>query len=228
MDTIIGKFFKQHLLSDQFLDLIEKNKRPMDELMSYYQCAIMEVETKLNVLNEQFSLQYDRNPISSIQTRLKRMDSISEKLAKDDLPMTLQSMEENLNDIAGVRVICSFPEDVYMIAEALLSQDDITLISKKDYIREPKTNGNRSLHLIVTVPIFLADEKRLMKVEIQLRTIAMDSWASLEHQLRYKKEFEFTDQMADELYRCAQISAELDARMDNLRSIVHGNIKNKR
>ena len=188
----------------------------------------MEVETKLNVLNEQFSLQYDRNPISSIQTRLKRMDSISEKLARDDLPMTLQSMEENLNDIAGVRVICSFPEDVYMIAEALLSQDDITLISKKDYIREPKTNGYRSLHLIVTVPIFLADEKRLMKVEIQLRTIAMDSWASLEHQLRYKKEFEFTDQMADELYRCAQISAELDARMDNLRSIVHGNIKNKR
>jgi len=196
------------------------------ELMAYYRCAIMEVETKLNVLNEQFSLQYDRNPISSIKTRLKRMDSISEKLAKDDLPMTLQSMEENLNDIA--RVICSFPEDVYMIADALLSQDDITLISKKDYIREPKTNGYRSLHLIVTVPIFLADEKRLMKVEIQLRTIAMDSWASLEHQLRYKKEFEFTDQMADELYRCAQISAELDARMDNLRSIVHGNIKDKR
>lgn len=192
----------------------------INKLMAYYRCAIMEVETKLNVLNEQFSLQYDRNPISSIQTRLKRMDSISEKLAKDDLPMTLQSMEENLNDIAGVRVICSFPEDVYMIAEALLSQDDITLISKKDYIREPKTNGYRSLHLIVTVPIFLADEKRLMKVEIQLRTIAMDSWASLEHQLRYKKEFEFTDQMADELYRCAQISAELDARMDNLRSIV--------
>lgn len=200
----------------------------INKLMAYYRCAIMEVETKLNVLNEQFSLQYDRNPISSIQTRLKRMDSISEKLAKDDLPMTLQSMEENLNDIAGVRVICSFPEDVYMIADALLSQDDITLISKKDYIREPKTNGYRSLHLIVTVPIFLADEKRLMKVEIQLRTIAMDSWASLEHQLRYKKEFEFTDQMADELYRCAQISAELDARMDNLRSIVHGNIKNKR
>ena len=197
----------------------------INKLMAYYRCAIMEVETKLN---EQFSLQYDRNPISSIQTRLKRMDSISEKLARDDLPMTLQSMEENLNDIAGVRVICSFPEDVYMIAEALLSQDDITLISKKDYIREPKTNGYRSLHLIVTVPIFLADEKRLMKVEIQLRTIAMDSWASLEHQLRYKKEFEFTDQMADELYRCAQISAELDARMDNLRSIVHGNIKNKR
>lgn len=197
------------------------------KLMAYYRCAIMEVETKLNVLNEQFSLQYDRNPINSIKSRLKSIESISKKLDKDGLPVTLESMEENLSDIAGVRVICSFPEDVYMIADALLSQDDITLISKKDYISEPKPNGYRSLHLIVTVPIFLADEKRLMKVEIQLRTIAMDSWASLEHQLRYKKDCEFTEEMADELYRCAQISAELDSRMDKLRSIVHGNMENK-
>lgn len=197
------------------------------KLMAYYRCAIMEVETKLNVLNEQFSLQYDRNPINSIKSRLKSIESISKKLDKDGLPVTLESMEENLSDIAGVRVICSFPEDVYMIAGALLSQDDITLISKKDYISEPKPNGYRSLHLIVTVPIFLADEKRLMKVEIQLRTIAMDSWASLEHQLRYKKDCEFTEEMAGELYRCAQISAELDSRMDKLRSIVHGNMENK-
>lgn len=197
------------------------------KLMAYYRCAIMEVETKLNVLNEQFSLQYDRNPINSIKSRLKSIESISKKLDKDGLPVTLESMEENLSDIAGVRVICSFPEDVYMIADALLSQDDITLISKKDYISEPKPNGYRSLHLIVTVPIFLADEKRLMKVEIQLRTIAMDSWASLEHQLRYKKDCEFTEEMAGELYRCAQISAELDSRMDKLRSIVHGNMENK-
>ena len=189
------------------------------KLMAYYRCAIMEVETKLNVLNEQFSLQYDRNPINSIKSRLKSIESISKKLDKDGLPVTLESMEENLSDIAGVRVICSFPEDVYMIADALLSQDDITLISKKDYISEPKPNGYRSLHLIVTVPIFLADQKRLMKVEIQLRTIAMDSWASLEHQLRYKKDCEFTEEMAGELYRCAQISAELDSRMDKLRSI---------
>ena len=197
------------------------------KLMAYYRCAIMEVETKLNVLNEQFSLQYDRNPINSIKSRLKSIESISKKLDKDGLPVTLESMEENLSDIAGVRVICSFPEDVYMIADALLSQDDITLISKKDYISEPKPNGYRSLHLIVTVPIFLADQKRLMKVEIQLRTIAMDSWASLEHQLRYKKDCEFTEEMAGELYRCAQISAELDSRMDKLRSIVHGNMENK-
>ncbi len=148
---------------------------------------MMEMETKLNVLNEEFSLQYDRDPIASIKTRLKKLESIKDKLERNDWPLTVESMEENLNDIAGVRVICSFTEDVYRVADALLSQDDVTLIRKKDYIANPKPNGYRSLHLIVTVPIFLANEKRTMKVEIQLRTIAMDSWATLEHQLRYKK-----------------------------------------
>src|SRR5699024_10974856 len=121
------------------------------------------------------------------------LESIVEKLERDDFPLTLESMEENLNDVAGVRVICSFVEDVYMVADTLLRQDDIQLLIKKDYIENPKPNGYRSLHLIVTVPIFLANEKRRMKVEIQLRTIAMDSWASLEHQLRYKKDNDFTD-----------------------------------
>ena len=206
-----------------FLPPLIKKTKPMMEnfqkLMAYYRGAIMEMETKLNVLNEEYSLQYDRNPINGIQTRLKRIESIIEKLERDDLPLTLESLEENLNDVAGVRVICAFVEDVYMVAETLLRQDDIHLIKKKDYIANPKPNGYRSLHLIVTVPIFLANEKRHMKVEIQLRTIAMDSWAALEHQLRYKKDREFTDEMADELYRCAQISAELDERMNNLRKV---------
>ena len=215
---------KQSLESIVNQDIIDVAK-PISEnfrgIMSYYRCAMMEVETKLNVLNEEFSLQYDRDPISNIKTRLKKLDSIQKKLEKNDWPLTVESMEENLHDIAGVRVICSFTEDVYRVADALLSQDDITLIEKKDYIANPKPNGYRSLHLIVTVPIFLADEKRRMKVEIQLRTIAMDSWATLEHQLRYKKDLEFTDDMAAELYRCAQISAELDERMDHLRSAVY-------
>ena len=203
--------------------LFMKKTRPIIEnynkLMAYYKCAIMEMETKLNVLNEEYSLQYDRNPITGIQTRLKKLESIVEKLERDDFPLTLESMEENLNDVAGVRVICSFVEDVYMVADTLLRQDDIQLLIKKDYIANPKPNGYRSLHLIVTVPIFLANEKRRMKVEIQIRTIAMDSWASLEHQLRYKKDNDFTDEMADELYHCAQISAELDERMNNLKKI---------
>ncbi|MBQ2817057.1 MAG: GTP pyrophosphokinase family protein [Clostridia bacterium] len=185
--------------------------------MAYYRCAMMEIETKLNVLNEEFSLRYDRNPINSTKTRLKRMTSIKDKLDRRSLPFDLNSIEENLNDVAGVRVVCSFLEDVYMIADALLKQDDITLIRKKDYIKEPKENGYRSLHLIVTVPIFLAHEKRLMKVEIQLRTIAMDFWASLEHQLHYKKDIEFTNEMARELKYCAELSAQLDDRMDSLR-----------
>lgn len=188
-----------------------------EKLMTYYKCALMEVETKLNVLNEEFSLQYDRNPINGIKTRIKKIESIKNKLEKNGFPITVESMEANLNDIAGIRVICSFTEDVYRVAESLLSQDDITLVSKKDYIANPKPNGYRSLHLIVQVPIFLASEKRMMKVEIQLRTIAMDSWASLEHQLRYKKDFDFTDEMADELQYCAKISAELDEKMDKLR-----------
>ena len=190
-------------------------------LMAYYKCAMMEVETKFNVLNEEFSLKLDRNPISSIKSRLKKLDSIREKLERKELPFSIQSVEDSLNDIAGIRVICSFPQDVYMLADALLSQDDVTLIEKKDYIANPKPNGYRSLHLIVTVPIFLANEKKIMRVEIQLRTIAMDSWASLEHQLRYKKDFEFTDEMIAELYKCSQLSADLDQRMDNLRKTLN-------
>lgn len=186
-------------------------------LMAYYRCAMMEIETKFNVLNEEYSLALDRNPISSIKTRLKSFESIKEKLQRKELPLRVESIEENLNDVAGVRVICSFPEDVYTLADALLKQDDITLVEKKDYIENPKENGYRSLHLIVSVPIFLAREKRYMKVEIQLRTIAMDVWASLEHQLRYKKDVEFTEEMADELKKCAMLSAELDSRMDKLR-----------
>ncbi len=191
------------------------------KLMAYYRCAMMEIETKLNVLNEEFSLRYDRNPISSIKSRLKSVQSMRNKLSKSGLPLTVAAVEENLHDVAGVRVICSFTEDVYTIANALLKQDDIVLVQKKDYIQNPKPNGYRSLHLIVTVPIFLAHEKRLMKVEIQLRTIAMDSWASLEHQLRYKKQYEFTEDMAHELLRCAELSSELDSRMDALRAMVH-------
>jgi len=192
-------------------------------LMAYYRCAMMEVETKFNVLNEEFSLRYDRNPINGIKTRLKSLISIRDKLNGRKLPFTLESIEHNLNDIAGVRVICSFPDDVYTLAEALLKQDDITLVDAKDYIKNPKPNGYRSLHLIVSVPIYLEKHKRSMKVEIQLRTIAMDSWASLEHQLRYKKNNEFEEKMTEELLHCAKLSSELDERMNGLRRLIFEN-----
>ena len=162
------------LVNNNAIDKFEYNVMPFKRLMAYYKCAIMEVETKFKVLNQEFSLEYDRNPIETIKTRLKSPDSIVKKLAKKDVPLTVESIEKNLNDIAGVRVICSFPEDIYVLADCLLQQDDIKLIEVKDYIKNPKPNGYRSLHLIVEIPIFLKDEKKNMRVEVQLRTIAMD------------------------------------------------------
>lgn len=199
------------------MDWIQEMGARFEKLMTYYRCAMMEIETKLRVLDQEFSLQHDRNPINSIKSRLKKMSSILEKLERKGAELSLDAIEETLNDIAGIRVICAFPEDVYTLADALLNQDDIALIKKKDYIENPKKNGYRSLHLIVAVPIFLENEKKFMKVEIQLRTIAMDCWASLEHQLRYKKEFAFTKEMEQQLYECAELSAELDSRMEILR-----------
>ena len=215
------KFDANDSLRAEAFEYFREKTRPFVKLMSYYKCAIMEIETKFRVLDEEFSLEFDRNPINSIKTRLKSPHSIKEKIERRELPFTVESIEENLNDIAGIRIICSFQEDVYTLAEALLKQDDITLIEKKDYIQNPKPNGYRSLHMIVAIPIFLAHEKKIMRAEIQLRTIAMDFWATLEHQLRYKKDVEFTDEMALELLNCAQMSAELDLKMENLRKVVN-------
>lgn len=210
----------ESLFNQSAMELSRPVMQEFDTIMTYYKCAIMEAETKLKVLNEEFSVQYDRNPISTIKTRLKKLDSIKEKLDRDGFPFTVESMEKNLSDIAGIRVICAFPDDVYLVADALLKQDDVILLSKKDYIANPKPNGYRSLHLIVTIPVFFANEKKLMKVEIQLRTISMDSWASLEHQLRYKKKIKFTEEMADELLYCASLSAEVDERMAALKNLL--------
>lgn len=192
------------------------------ELMAYYRCAMMEVETKFRVLSENFSLEDDRNPIESIKTRLKSPESIRNKLESRGLALTFENIEKELNDVAGVRVICGFPGDIYRLAEAFLSQDDVTLIARKDYIIDPKRNGYRSLHLIVTVPIYLHDEKKLMRVEVQFRTIAMDWWASLEHQIRYKKEVTVTQADAKELRDCAEQAALLDHRMEQLYRSIQG------
>lgn len=216
----LGNLIQSNLMSDEFLDFVQKNTLPLDTLMAYYRCAIMEVETKFKVLNEQFSLEYDRNPIESIKTRVKSIEGIVRKVRKKEIPLSIHSIEQNINDIAGVRVVCSFPEDIYLLADCLLRQDDIRLIEKKDYIKRPKPSGYRSLHLIVAVPIFLQDEKREMKVEVQLRTIAMDFWASLEHKVRYKKNIpeNEAEQLAEELTECAEISARLDNRMQDIRN----------
>lgn len=219
LDARREEFVRQNLLSDEFLNFVQENRKPFNLLMSYYECAIMEIETKFKVLNHELSLEYDANPIESIKTRVKSYDSILKKIRRKNIALNLDSIEENLRDIAGVRVICSFPDDIYKLADSFLRQDDITLIERKDYIKNPKPSGYRSLHLIVQVPIFLQNEKKMVYVEVQFRTIAMDFWASLDHKMRYKKELsdEEVEILQEELYDCARQSAALDERMQRIR-----------
>ncbi len=194
------------------------------ELMARYKCAIYEAETKFRVLNEIFSVQNERNPIESIKTRLKSPESIAEKLLRRGLPVTPETIERELHDVAGIRVICSFLDDIYMLADCITGQDDVTLIQTKDYIKNPKENGYRSLHLIIEIPIFLYGETRNMKVEIQLRTITMESWADLEHKLRYKKNLSENTQaqIARQLADCAELCNVLDRKMLEVKSKVNG------
>ena len=215
-----SRLMDNFLTNEKLLDRISRRLEPIEQMNAYYRCAIMEIETKFRVLSEQFSLKYDRNPIETIKSRLKSQDSILKKMNRKGIPVSLEAMEREIDDIAGVRVICSFVEDVYMLADCLLQQDDITLLEKKDYIKHPKDSGYRSLHLIVQVPIFLQNEKRPMKVEVQIRTLAMDLWASQEHKLRYKKQIPENEEEAisQELAECAQILASVDNRMQNLRA----------
>lgn len=215
-----SRLMDNFLANEKILDRISRHLEPIEQMNAYYRCAIMEIETKFKVLSEQFSLKYDRNPIETIKSRLKSQDSILKKMGRKGIPVTLENMEREIDDIAGVRVICSFVEDVYMLADCLLQQDDITLLEKKDYIRYPKDSGYRSLHLIVQVPIFLQNEKRQMKVEVQIRTLAMDLWASQEHKLRYKKSIpeDEEESISNELAECAQILSSVDTRMQALRT----------
>lgn len=191
---------------------------PFNRLMMEYKCAIMEIETKLQVLNEECSLNHNRNPIENIVSRIKTPLSILEKMKRKGFEFSLESIEKNLFDVAGVRVICSFPEDIYTVRDMLLRQDDITLLQEKDYIKHPKSNGYRSLHLIVSIPIFLSRQKKMMKAEIQIRTIAMECWASLEHKMKYKKNIKNAEEISRKLIHCAAISFELDQEMQAIRN----------
>ncbi|MBQ8174135.1 MAG: GTP pyrophosphokinase family protein [Clostridia bacterium] len=218
MEIVREEELRQKMFSavdEKTREWMQTKTKEIISLFSLYKCAMMEVETKFRVFEEEFSSTFDRSPISSIKTRLKSLPSIRAKMERLGVSDITQ-IPEHIRDIAGVRVICPFPEDVYLLADALLRQDDVTLIEKKDYIAHPKENGYRSLHVIVSVPVFPTSGRRDMTVEVQLRTIAMDFWASLEHQMRYKKNTCFTEEMAQELYACAEASAALDRRMERL------------
>ena len=209
-------------LDEQDIGLIQDVVVNAQRLMAYYRCAMLEIETKFRVLDEEFSIQHERNPIDNIRTRQKSPESIIEKLHRKKLPMNMDNIIEHINDVAGIRIICPFIDDIDLLVECILRQDDIVLIQKKDYIRNPKPNGYRSLHLILQVPIFLEQEKRNMKVEVQLRTIAMDSWENLEHRLRYKKDLDDRthEEIAQLLYECAQMSSALDEKMQLAKRLV--------
>jgi putative GTP pyrophosphokinase len=186
-----------------------------------YLSATREIATKLENLNDDFKYTKDRNPIHLIRTRVKTPKSIMDKLLRRGFPLTVESARANLTDIAGIRVICSYIDDIYAIARLLVAQDDIELIRTTDYIKNPKPNGYRSLHLIVTVPVFLSDRTERVKAEIQIRTIAMNFWASLEHELAYKlTDDKRTAAVARELKACAEVISDTDLRMQALHNII--------
>ena len=196
-------------------DPVERAKTldELDILLMRYESAIREIRTKFEILNDELSLLGHQNPIASISSRRKTLPGILEKLKRQGFPMTLESIEENLTDVAGIRIICSFVDDIYKVAKMLQQQDDIKVLLIKDYIAKPKPNGYRSYHMIVEVPVFFSNEKRPMKVEVQIRTIAMDFWANLEHRMRYKKDIKAADEIMDELKECADNIAATDEKM---------------
>ncbi len=201
------------------LDIVEEELEPVKKMLADYECAAMEIETKFKVLNTRYAVNGEKNPIESIRTRVKSADSIIRKLEKDGLPITIESVEKNLFDIAGVRVICSFIEDVYTLEKIFLAQEDVQLIKRKDYIENPKENGYRSLHLIVRIPIYTENGRKEVNVEVQMRTIAMDFWASLNHKLLYKKNIDdaLRKKLEQEMIVCANESTDLDRRMHEVR-----------
>lgn len=195
------------------------------ELMQLYDGAIREVRTKLEVLDAEFRVRYARNPIHHIDSRLKSPMSITGKLQRKGLPPTLEAAEANLNDIAGVRIVCNYIDDIYHVAELLTRQRDVELVSRRDYIENPKESGYRSLHLVIRIPVYLSSHTELVPVEVQIRTIAMDFWASLEHQLRYKSDQETTLKLRRRLQHCAEASAALDREMQSIYREIHGQVE---
>ena len=187
-----------------------------------YNSALKEVGTKLEILNDEFQHVHQYNPIEYIKRRIKTPESIVKKLKRNGYEVSIDNMVNHVNDIAGIRIVCSFTSDIYRLAEMIGKQNDLTVVSIKDYIKHPKESGYKSFHMLVTVPIFLSDRVVDTKVEIQIRTMAMDFWASLEHKMRYKKNIpeNHVKYLQDELYDCARQSAELDNRMQNIRNLI--------
>ena len=213
----LKKIWMEYTDPQQLFDDAEK----FYNLMMMYRCAIREVQTKLEVLDDEFSVEYNRNPISFIKTRIKKPVSIYNKLQKLGYDFTIENIQQQLNDVAGVRIVCAFIDDIYTISDLITQQDDIKVLKIKDYIKNPKPNGYRSYHMIVEIPVFFAKGKTPMRVELQIRTNGMDFWATLEHQLRYKKGIEEMpgfEEISKELMHSAQVIIEADNEMQEIKN----------
>lgn len=214
-------FLQMDALNEANAEELIESAFQLQQIMLLYESGIQEIKTKLDILKAESHLKGRTNPIDSIKSRIKTPRSIIKKLKRRGFPISLQSMMQNLNDIGGIRVICPFIEDIYIVADMLMRQDDLTLIERKDYIKNPKPNGYRSLHLILEVPIFLSDSTQPVRIELQLRTIAMDFWASLEHQLRYKSDVQVPPNLSDDLKACADVIAATDEEMQRIAKELH-------
>ncbi len=210
-------------LSDKELKELVIGSKKFISLMMMYRSTVREIRTKLEVLDDEFSIEHKRNPIASIQTRIKSPESIYKKMHKLGYEMTVENIMEQLNDVAGIRVVCPFIEDIYHVADLLASQDDIKVLKVKDYIEHPKENGYRSYHMIVEIPVFFSEGKTLMRAEVQIRTIGMDFWASLEHQLRYKKglkEMQLYDEISQRPQETAKMITSTDIEMQEIKKML--------
>ena len=207
---------KQNVVNNLAKTTLYENVTELLRMQQIYEAGIKEVRTKLEILDAEFKVKHDHNPIHHIEARHKSPESILKKAIRKDIPVTERSLEENIHDIAGIRVICNYVDDVYKVAQLLTNQDDIQLIEMKDYIQNPKESGYMSLHLVLEVPIFLSEGPKPIHVEVQLRTIAMDFWASLEHKLKYKTDNNVSDDVKKELQECAKSIAEIDLKMQNI------------
>lgn len=222
MEQDLQKSFIQQNISDEDNERVKELFHNFQECMMMYSCAIREVRTKFEVLNDHLTVAYKRNPIEMIKSRVKKPRSIVDKLRRRGLEVSTDSVMKNLNDVAGIRIICSFVNDIYEVANMFASQDDVTVLEVKNYIENPKPNGYRSYHMIVEVPVFFANKKQNVKVEVQLRTIAMDFWATLEHSIKYKKDVENADEIVNELKKCADLIAETDLKMQSINEQING------
>lgn len=191
-------------------------KQKITRFMMMYQFALEELETKISILNDEFLVLHEYNPIEHTKSRVKTLESIMMKMYRKGISGGLPGIRENIRDIAGLRITCSFLDDIYWISRMLQNQSDIHVVEMKDYIQNPKPNGYRSLHLILQVPVFMSDRQELVYVEVQIRTIAMDFWASLEHKIFYKYEGDVPPRMVDELKEAADSAAALDKKMEKL------------